>query len=95
MNQHHSVTQVKFWKEKKNEKKNFWGQKKFVWGGKKLSFFEKKIQKKFWKKFGKFFFSIFFVDFFNIMVTYFDSNRFFQAKSLSYHIKQFLGLLIV
>ena len=75
-------------------KKKFWGQKKNFGGG-GISFFEKNIQKIFWKKFGKKKFSIFFVDFFNIMVTYFDSNRFFQAKSLSYHIKQFLGLLIV
>ena len=58
MNQHHSVTQVKFWKEKKNEKKIL-GDKKKIFGGEKISFFEKKIQKKFWKKFGKFFFRFF------------------------------------
>ena len=81
--------------ERKRNEKKFLGTKKFFLGGKKLVFLKKKIQKKFWKKFGKIFFLFFFVDFFNIMVTYFDSNRFFQAKSLSYHIKQFLGLLIV
>ena len=43
------------------------------------------------KNFGK---KIFF-DFFNIMITYFDSNRIFQTKSLSYHIKLFSGLLLV
>ena len=58
VNQHHSVTQAKFWKKKME--KNFWGQKKFVWGGKKFCFFEKKIQKKFWKKFRKKMFSIYF-----------------------------------
>ena len=84
MNQHHSETQVKFWG--KNEKK-FWGQKNFFSEGKKLVFLKKKIQKKFWKKF----FFDFFFDFFNIIVPYFDSNRFFQAKSLSYHIKLFFG----
>ena len=94
MNKHHSVTQVKFWKEKKM-KNNFLGPKKIFFGGEKISFFEKKKSKKILEKIWKNFFFIFFVDFFNIMVTYFDSNRFFQAKSLSYHIKQFLGLLIV
>ena len=62
MNQHHSVTQVKFWKEKKNEKKIL-GDKKIFFGGEKNSFSEKKIQKKFWKilekKFFDFFLSIF------------------------------------
>ena len=34
VNQHHPVTQVKFWKEKKNEKKNFGDRKKIFLGGK-------------------------------------------------------------
>ena len=75
----------------------FWGKyfwehtkKKFL-RGKKFVFLKKKLK----KKFGKKIFWIFFLDFFNIIVPYFDSNRFFQTKSLSYHIKLFLGLLLV
>ena len=57
------------------------GTKKFL-GEEKISFFEKKMKKKFLDKFKK---KNLFIDFFNIIVPYFDSNRFFQAKSLSYH----------
>ena len=57
-----------------------------------MSFFEKKMKKKILEKFRK---KNFFFDFFNIIVPYFDSNRFFQAKSLSYNIKLLLGLLLV
>ena len=56
-------------------KKKFWGGKIFF--GEKMSFFEKKMKKKFLEKFRK---KIFFLIFFNIIVPYFDSNRFFSSK---------------
>ena len=37
-------------------------QQKKIFGGEKISFFEKTMKKKIWKNFGKFFFSIFFFD---------------------------------
>ena len=67
-------------------------QKKFFWGGKNLFFWKKNWKKFLEKNLEKFFF---FFYFFNIIVPYFDSNRFFQAKSLSYNIKLLLGLLLV
>ena len=63
MNQHHSVTQVKFWKEKKMKKK-FLGDKKNFFGGEKISFFEKKNSKKILEKIWKKFFFDFFCRFF-------------------------------
>ena len=78
--------------------KIFWGtKKKFFFRGKKFfggknEFFWKKNEK---KNFGKILEKNFFFDFFNIIVPYFDSNRIFQAKSLSYNIKLLLGLLLV
>ena len=49
VNQHHSVTQVKFWKEKKMKKKSL-GTKIIFFGGGKISFFEKKNSKKILEK---------------------------------------------
>ena len=63
--------------------KIFWGTKKILFlGGKnffgeKMSFFEKKMKKNFLEKFRE---KKFFFDFFNIIVPYFDSNRFFSGK---------------
>ena len=71
-------------------KKNFLRGKKFFWG--KNEFFWKKNEKKILGKISE---KKFFFDFFNIIVPYFDSNRFFQAKSLSYNVKLLLGLLLV
>ena len=67
--------------------KYFWEQKKNIFEGEKTVFWKKNEKKNFGKNLKK---KLFF-DFFNIMITYFDSNRLFSDKITILSYKTIFG----